>query len=125
MKPLKVTEAQLRAWRPCRPSVSLRQKAVSPLMATPSAQPTPWLWGCLTPAMVCVLLMFSAFNHHGDAFGSKQIVSMVLSNQNDAAYSAGGQQTAENRLASVTFEWTNRSSFKSIDGFTPTTNFSN
>jgi hypothetical protein len=66
-----------------------------------------------------------AFNHGGDSLDQKPMMAMVLSNQSYAAYASGGDQTAQNHLAAVTFDSTNRSSFRSIIGFTPTTNFSN
>jgi hypothetical protein len=71
------------------------------------------------------VLTLAAFNHSGDNLSPQPMVAVVLSNQSDAAYAAGGGQTAQNQLAAVTFDWTNRSDIKSIIGFTPTTNFSN
>ena len=84
-----------------------------------------WRWGSLAPAITCVILTLMAFNHGGDGFHSKPVMAMVVSNQSAAADALAGEQTAQNHLASVTFDWTNRSGFKSIIGFTPTTNFSN
>ena len=84
-----------------------------------------WRWAYLAPTMACVLLTLMAFNHGDDGFGQKSARHMVWSNQSEAAYAAGGEQTAQNHLASVTFDWTNHSGFKSIIGFTQTTNFSN
>ena len=122
MKELNLTEAQLRSWHPRRPTAGLRQKITSPQTARPTAT---WLWGCLAPAAACVVLTLAAFNHGGDNLGPRPMVAMVSSNQSDAAYAAAGGQTAQNRLATVTFDWTNRSNIKSIVGFTPATNFSN
>ena len=122
MKELNVTEAQLRFWHPRRPAAGLRQKIAATETAKPSAT---WLWGCLAPAAACVVLTLAAFNHSGDNFGSRPMAAMVSSNQSDAAYAAGGGQTAQNHLATVTFDWTNQSNIKSIVGFTPATNFSN
>ena len=75
--------------------------------------------------MACALLTLVAFNHGGDGLSPKPMMALVLSNQSYADYASGGEQTAQNHLAGVTFDWTNHSSFKSIIGFTPTTNFSN
>ncbi len=75
--------------------------------------------------MACALLTLMAINHGGEGLGQKPMIAMVLSNQSYAAYASGGQQTAQNHLAAVTFDSTNRSTFESIIGFTPTTNFSN
>jgi hypothetical protein len=122
MKELNVTETQLRSWRPRRPAAGLRRKifaaGAAPLTAT-------WLWRCLAPAMACALLTLMAINHGGDGLGQKPMLTMVLSNQSCAVYAAGGGQTVQNHVAAVTFDSTNRSSFRSIIGFTPTTNFSN
>jgi hypothetical protein len=122
MKELNMTEAQLRSWQPRRPAAGFKQKIFAVEAAAP---PAPWLWGGLAPAMICLFLTWMAFNRDGDGFGSKPVLAMVLSNQNDAAYATCAGQAAQNHLATVTFDWTNLSSFKSIVGFTPSTNFSN
>jgi hypothetical protein len=122
MKELNVTETQLRSWQPRPPAAGLKRK----IFATEAVAPTAtWLWGALAPTMACVLLTLLAFNHGGDGLNQRQSMAMVLSNQSYAAYAAGDVQTAQNHLAAVTFDSTNRSSFRSIIGFTPTTNFSN
>ncbi len=120
MKELKMTEAQLRSWRPRPPTAGL--KIFSAAGVTPAAT---WLWRGLAPTMACLLLTLMAFNRGGDGLGPRPMMAMVLSNQSDAAYALGGAQTTQNHLAAVTFDSTNRSSFGSIMGFTPTTNFSN
>jgi len=66
-----------------------------------------------------------AFKHDGDTLDTKPVLSMVMSNQNYAAYVSDASQTAQNHLDTVTFDWTNRSEIKSIVGFKPTTNFIN
>ena len=122
MKELNVTEAQLRSWRPRQPAARLKQKTFG---SAPARRTATWFWGGLAPAMACIFFTLKMFNHDGDGFGSKPVMSVVLSNQNDAAYAMGGNETAQNHLATVTFDSTNHSSFRSIIGFTPTTNFSN
>jgi hypothetical protein len=122
MKELNVTEAQLRSWQPRQPAARLKRKIFSAETPVPAAT---WLWRGVAPALACVLLTLTSFNHGGDGFGSKPVMTMVWSNQNSAAYASDESQIAQNRLATVTFDWTNRSSFKSIIGLTPTTNFSN
>jgi hypothetical protein len=123
MKELNVTEAQLRSWRPRQPAAGLKRKILTTdVIASPT---TTWLWGGLAPAMACVLMTLMMINHGGDSLGAKSVTAMILSNQSYAAYATGGEQTAQNHLAGVTFDWTNHSGFKSIIGFTPTTNFSN
>jgi hypothetical protein len=122
MKELNATEAQLRSWRPRRPAAGLERKIFA---AGAVPHTATWLWRCLAPAMACALLTLMAINHGGEGLGQKPMIAMVLSNQSYAAYASGGQQTAQNHLAAVTFDSTNRSTFESIIGFTPTTNFSN
>jgi hypothetical protein len=122
MKELNVTEAQLRSWRPRRPAAGLKQKILTADTAMPTAK---WLWGGLAPTMACVLLTLMAFNHDGGALGVRPMMTIVLSNQSYAAYVSGGEQTAQNHLAAVSFDSTNYGGFRSITGFTPTTNFSN
>ena len=112
----------MRSWRPRQPAAGLKQKILATERVTPTAS---WLWGALAPTMACLLLTLLAFNHGGDGLGSKPVMAMMWSNQSCAAFAADGEQTAQNHLAAVTFDWTNRSSFKSIIRFTPTTNFSN
>jgi hypothetical protein len=122
MKELNVTEAQLRSWRPRQPAAGLKRKIFAAEAVMPTAA---WLWRGLAPTMACVLLTLMALNRGGDGPGQKPMLAMVLSNQNCAAYASDGAQTAHNHVAAVTFDWTNHSSFKSIIGFTPTTNFNN
>ena len=119
-----MNETQLRSWRPRRPSAGLKRRILS--FAGEVDVPTArWLWSCVAPTMACALLTLMAFNHDGDALGRKQPMALILSNQDNAAYATGGAQTEQNHLAAVTFDWTNRSVFKSSIRFTPATNFSN
>jgi len=75
--------------------------------------------------MACVLLTLMAISHDPDNLGSKPIMAMVMSNQSYADYALGESHAAQNHLGIVTFDWTNRSSIKSINVFAPRTNFSN
>jgi hypothetical protein len=113
----------MRSWSPRQPAAALKAKIFH--VAEPATPHLRWFWGALAPTMACALLTLMAFNRSGDGFDAKPIMAMVLSNQSYAAYASGGAQTAQNHLAAVTFDSTNRSSFRSIIGFTPTTNFSN
>ena len=119
-----MNEAQLRSWRPRRPSAGLKRRI---LRFTGEAEvPTArWLWSCVAPTMACALLTLMAFNRNGDGLGQKPAMAFILSSPSDAAQASDGAQTAENHLAAVTFDWTNRSVFKSSIRFTPSTNLSN
>lgn len=119
-----MNEMQLRSWRPRRPSAGLKRRIFG--FAGEADVPTArWLWSCVAPTMACALLTMMAFNRNADGLASKPAMDLILSSQNNAAYAAGGVQTEQNHLASVTFDWTNRSVFRSIIRFTPSMNFSN
>ena len=122
MKELNVTETQLRSWRLRQPAAGLKQKILATEVATPTVA---WRWAYLAPTMACALLTLMALRHGGDGLGSKPMMAMVLSNQSCAAYAMDETQTAQNHLASVSFDSTNYGGFRSITRFTPTTNFSN
>ena len=119
-----MTENQLRSWRPRQPSTGLRHRILE-LAGEPELPNARWLWSCLAPTMACVLLTFMAFNHDGSGMGPNLPMAFILTNQNGAAYATGGAQTAQNHIAGVTFDWTNRSGFQSSIRFTPTTNLTN
>ena len=119
-----MNETQWRAWRPRPPSAGLKRRSLG--SAGEADVPTvPWLWRCLAPTMACALLTLIVFHRDGDGLGQKPAMALILSSQNNVAYATGGAQTEQNHLAAVTFDWTNRSVFKSSIRFTPTTNFSN
>lgn len=119
-----MTETQLRSWRPRRPSAGLKRRILR-LVDEPDILSARWLWSGLAPTMACALLTLMAFSRNGDGLGPKPAMTIILSSQNNAAYATGGAQTEQNHLAAVTFDWTNRSVFKSSIRFTPATNFSN
>ena len=75
--------------------------------------------------MACILITLLAFTHEGDGLDGKPVLSTVMSDQSSATYAADTTQMAQNHVATVTFDWTNRSEIKSIIGFKPTTNFIN
>ena len=118
-----MNENQLRFWRPRRPSAGLKRRIFG--LAEDDLPNARWLWNCLAPTMACVLLTLMAFSHEGNGLGEKFPVAMLLSNRDSVVYAAGAAETAQNHVAAVTFDSTNRSGIKSIVGFTPTTNFSN
>ncbi len=76
------------------------------------------------PTMACTLLTLMAVSH-GDGLDSKISMTLILSNQNNAAFASGGEQTGQNHLAALTFDSTNRSDLGSSIRFTPTTNLTN
>jgi hypothetical protein len=75
--------------------------------------------------MACALLTLMALNHEGAGLDAKEPMTMILSNQNNAAFASAGQQSGLNHLAVVTFGWTNQSIFAPSMRFTRATNFTN
>lgn len=71
--------------------------------------------GSLAPATACVLLTFSAMNPDNarHLLGHEPLTAVILSNQNYAAYASDNFRGTENRLAILTFDWTNHSGFTS------------
>jgi hypothetical protein len=122
-------EKQLRSWQPRRPAAGFKRRIFStaPVAAAP---PLPaWSLGWLAPATACLLLALLALKSEND-FANGPIIgpatfALALSNQNYAAYAANGSQYAQNRPATVTFDWTNRGNSASCIPFAPVTNASN
>ncbi len=75
--------------------------------------------------MACVLLTLMVWNHGGETLVTKEPISLILSNQSNVAYATGGAETAQNHLAALTFDSTNRSDLGSSIRFTPSTNLTN
>jgi hypothetical protein len=117
-------EAQLNSWHPRHPSAGLKRRIFSTATKS-STLATRWIWGALTPTMACMLLTLTLLNSSNGGLHQKPVMAMVLSNQTYGFSDNESAQTAQNHLASVTFDWTNHSVFNSSMGFTPTTNSSN
>jgi len=119
---MNLPEAQLRSWQPRRPSAGLKRRVFSARPGTPAAAV---FLGWLAPATACALLTLLVFNT-GNALpagsGSHGMtVAMILSNQNYAAYAPDDPQSVQNRLATATFDWTNRGISTPNMRFTPFT----
>ncbi|MGD0251150.1 MAG: hypothetical protein ABSC01_00455 [Verrucomicrobiota bacterium] len=66
------------------------------------------------------LLVFNPANSLPSSSTSRgAMIAMVLSNQNYAAYAPDGSQNVQNRLSSVTLDWTNRGVSTSTIRLTP------
>src|SRR5208282_4178378 len=122
MKETNLLETQLRSWQPRRPSAGLKRRIFSAQPGTPAAAV---FLGWLAPVTACALLTLLIFNSGNGlpAVSSSHgtMVAMILSNQNYAAYASDGSQNVQNRLATVTFDWTNRGASTSSIRFTPFT----
>jgi len=120
MKEMNLPETQLRSWRPRRPSAGLKRRIFS---SRPGLPATAAFLGWLAPVTACGLLTLLVFNSgNGLPAGSNNhgtIFAMILSNQNYAAYASDGSQNVQNRVSSVTFDWTNSGSSSSSIRFTP------
>jgi len=61
----------------------------------------------------------------GGLWPQSRLMSTAATNLNGVYYGEGGGQTAVNRLAGVTFDWTNHGNFQSSIPFASRTNSSN
>ena len=117
---MNLPETQLRSWQPRHPSAGLKRRIFS---ARPGVPASTAFLGWLAPVTACALLTLLVFNPgNGLPAGPANqgtVLAMMLSNQNYAAYASDGPQMVQNRLASITFDSTNRGSLPSSMGFTP------
>jgi hypothetical protein len=122
MKETNLPETQLRSWQPRRPSAGLKRRIFS---ADPGRSAMAWFVGSLAPVAACALLTLLVLNTGnslpGGSTGREAMMAMVLSNQNYAAYASDGSQNVQNRLCTVTLDWTNRGASSSSTHFTPFT----
>src|SRR5208282_3650419 len=120
MKEMNLPETQLRSWQPRRPSAGLKRRILSARPGTPA---TTAFLGWLAPATACALLTLLVFNSSNGLPAAPSshgtMMAMILSNQNYAAYAPDGSQNVQNRLSSVTFDWTNSGTSSSSIRFTP------
>ena len=117
MNPL---EQQMRSWHPRRPSTTRKVRIFG---VTQPAHTARWFWGSLAPSMACLWLTLLTINHGGDGLGQKSKISLGRGQHDCADFTPEQSLTTQNNLlGAVTFEWTNRSSFNSTVGFTPSTN---
>ncbi len=77
------------------------------------------------PSLTCVLLTLLTIVRTEDSFGQKNARRAPLTKMGLVSLASEQGLTAQNRWDAVTFEWTNRSVIKTINGFTPSTNFIN
>jgi hypothetical protein len=122
MKETNLPETQLRSWQPRRPSTGLKRRIFS---ANPGRSVAAWFMGSLAPVAACALLTLLVYSSGnslpGGSSGRGAMMAMVLSNQNYAAYASDGPQNVQNRLCTVTLDWTNRGASSSSVRFTPFT----
>jgi hypothetical protein len=76
-----------------------------------------WAFGTLAPVAACVLLALSDFNSGsvipGNSTRRETLDALISSNQSCADSLTGGFRGQENKLSSVTFDWTNHGNFTS------------
>jgi len=102
MNEMDVLEAQLRSWKPRRPSATLERRLFK------STRPETGMFslaGWLAPAAACLILAISLLNPHsaGDLSDRTRpggLVAMIASNQSYAAYLPGSFRRTHNQLES-------------------------
>lgn len=105
----------MRSWRPRRPSAGLERKLfAAPVRLAPKLT---WAFGSLAPVAACVLLALSGFNSGNvipvNSSAGETLDALISSNQSCADTLPDGVRGRENKLFSVTFDWTNHGSFTS------------
>lgn len=120
-----MNENQLLSWRPRRPSAALRRRLLGLAGQEEEGLSGRWFWSCVAPTMACAVLTLVVLNHGAGGLDAKLPMSLILSNQSAAAFASAGNDTAQNHLAVVTFDSTNRSALGSSIRFTPKTNVTN
>ena len=122
-----MNETQLRGWRPRQPSAGLKRR----IFRAVDGPAMDWHWHRLAPAMACMFFatMLLHFNGGGSLLENKPVMFVDFGKGGSAPVFSDRAQEVENHVASVTFDWTNHSGFKSSIGsrigFGPSTNFSN
>ena len=111
MNETKLTEDQLRSWRPRRASAKLKRR----IFTAPDPQAlTGWSQRWLAPAAACLLFAVTVLHQENPLPGEVRTrqsvtVGMILSNQ--LAYVSEGVPSGDkNDFSFVTFGWTNRGS---------------
>src|SRR5262245_45321887 len=110
MNKMNELEAQLRSWKPRQPSEVVRSRLFGKKQHAPTHHIPAFRLRWLAPAALAVLLITVLFNqHNGPAFTSSvdsgQLVALILSNQNAAAYLPGSFPREHNTLTADTLEW--------------------
>jgi len=116
---MKSLESRLRAWRPRRPSATLKWRL---FLARAAGVPRMIrVAGWLTPATACALLTLLVLNSENaaPASGHGQPFNLAMISNQDYAVYATSRQSAQNNLSIFTFDWTNGSSSGSTLRFTP------
>jgi len=112
------------AWKPRPPAAGLKERIFA---ARPSAPEHGAGWNLLVPAMACILLSLLVLNANNSlapaGLRHNLVTDLILSNQSYSACAAGGSQSPQNHVDSLTFDWTNRSGLRSPVGFTSSTNY--
>jgi hypothetical protein len=121
MKETNSVEMQLRSWELRAPSAGLKRR----IFRSRNPQPVAGLaFRWLAPAAACLLLAVT-FSHQEGGLSTRTarqepILAMIRSNQTPVADFATNPARAGSNLATVGFEWTNRSdSTSSVHSFLP------
>ena len=122
-KPMKMdetnlTEAQLRSWRPRRPSPRVERQ----LFGKPTAsRGRVWLWSSLVPATACAILtLMAGLTNPTTSTRYPGMIPAALSNFDSAAYASGPATAPQNHMSAVSFDCTNHGNAYSILAFAST-----
>jgi hypothetical protein len=121
MKETNLLETRLRSWQPRRPSAKLKHR----IFLTPADASHRLLvqsLRCLAPAAAAVLTALAAFTQGGAVAGgaSRHVLLTGMMGSNQVECLPLDYQQDHNRIARITFDWTNRSeSTSSIGSFLP------
>jgi hypothetical protein len=110
------------SWQPRPASKRLERRIFE---TDPHPRAAKWFWGCLVPTTACALLTLMTLNHSAELSERRPLFSLAGTGLTAMLATADDQHSAQNHLASVTFDSTNHSVFNSNGCFTPSTNFSN
>ena len=112
------------AWKPRPPAAGLKERIFA---ARPPAPAHNAGWSLLVPAMACILLSLLVLNANNSlapaGLRHNVVTDLILSNQSYSACAAGGAQSPQNHVDSLTFDWTNHGGLRSPVGFTSATNY--
>jgi hypothetical protein len=117
MNDLNLPENTLRSWRPRRPAAGPKRRIFE--TATEPALPAiRWLWGSLAPAAACAFMALTTMHRDtGSLLAAGRDTNLFIGGQQLIISHPKTGQSAQNHLAGVTFDWTNRSLFKSSMAF--------
>lgn len=119
-----MTENTLHSWHPRQPAANLKLRIFN-AETEPTLPPIRWLWGSLAPAVACALVVLTGMHRENEGLlAARPATNQPACAQPIVIFHPNAGQSAQNHLAAVTFEWTNRSFFQSSMAFALSNNLS-